>query len=173
MKTAELVRRLWAEDPSGDCECCVGNCDILFVAKEPAYYDGPLEVLARNPEEAPFYDVEGARLTGKGSKVQIHTYSISDMLFENPKFPVELDGIDNARWEPVIEDWRTEGLISEIEVAQAMRAHEEAKKQEVVPPLDDDYDYGRLDFFAENDGILGPLARAVRKIRDTIGAWRA
>lgn len=92
MKTSELIRRLQEADPSGDLEAAVGNHDILFVARTPAYYDGDLQVLVRDPAEAPHYNVVGARIVRSGDKVCIESHSIADALSENPDLPVEYVG---------------------------------------------------------------------------------
>ena len=103
MKTKELIRRLQEADPAGEEECVVGNHDIFFVENLPAYYDGRRQQLVRDPSKAPYYDVVGARITGTGRKVQIHTLSVADALENNPDMPVELDNADCyaakvARW---------------------------------------------------------------------------
>lgn len=92
MKTHELIRRLQEADPSGDLEVAVGNADILFVSREPAYYDGDLQVLVRDPAQAPFYNVVGAKVVRSGDKVQVHALSIADALMNDPDLPVEYIG---------------------------------------------------------------------------------
>lgn len=76
MKTRELIRLLQESDPSGELEACVGNVDICYVCREPAYYDGKLQVLE--------YDGEGRVVGGKyvreGSKVTLHVMSINDAI---------------------------------------------------------------------------------------------
>lgn len=90
MKTKELIRRLQEEDPTGEVECCVGNVDIHFVSSEPAYWDGPLQVLVRDPAKAPYYDIVGAKYVKSGSKIQIHCLSITDAIGNaDEHFPVE------------------------------------------------------------------------------------
>lgn len=105
MKTKELIRRLQEADPSGEVECCVGNLDILFVSKEPAYYDGRLQVLERDASKEPYYNVVGAKIVGSGAKMQIHTLSIEDALVDHPDMPVECDANASAYGEAV-ERWR-------------------------------------------------------------------
>lgn len=68
-----------AEDPSGEEEVCVGNCDIHFVESMPAYYDGALQVLERDPE-CKHYNIIGAKYKRSGRKIQIHVMSITDAI---------------------------------------------------------------------------------------------
>lgn len=88
MKTKKLIELLQKEDPTGEEEVSVGNQDIFFVAKEPAYYDGRQQVLIRDWDNK-YYNVIGAKYRSRGSKIVIHTHSIADALWENPDLPVD------------------------------------------------------------------------------------
>lgn len=88
MKTRILIALLQEKDPTGDLECAVGNHDILFVDRQPAYYDGPLQVLERD-QANPYYNVTGARVVRSGAKLSIVSHSITDALAENPELPVD------------------------------------------------------------------------------------
>lgn len=90
MKTKHLIRLLQEADPSGELECCVGNVDILDVSVEPAWYDGTLQVLRRDPAKEPYYNVVGADFirTGNAEKVVIDTHSIYDAIYQNAELPV-------------------------------------------------------------------------------------
>lgn len=79
MKTKELIRRLQEEDPSGEIEVCVGNVDIHFVERMPAYYDGSLQVLKRD-ENNKYYNIVGGKYVRNGEKVSIHILSITDAI---------------------------------------------------------------------------------------------
>ena len=57
MKTSELIRLLQEADPSGEVECCIDNHDIYSVELWPAFYDGALEILVRDPSLRPYYDI--------------------------------------------------------------------------------------------------------------------
>ena len=92
MKTKELIRQLMEADPTGEEECCVGNIDIHFVSKEPAYYDGTLQVLKRDPSKLPYYNIVGGEYVRSGFKVQIHTLSIVDIL-DDPEATLEYEKI--------------------------------------------------------------------------------
>lgn len=94
MKTKELIRRLQEADPTGELEACVGNADVFFVSTEPAYYDGCLQVLIRDPAKAPYYDVVGARYVSAGSKVKIVPLSITDLLWDDHDAFVDYSGME-------------------------------------------------------------------------------
>lgn len=51
MKTKKLIELLNQCDPSGELEVCLDNIDICSVGREPAYYDGALQVLIRNDKD--------------------------------------------------------------------------------------------------------------------------
>lgn len=87
MRTREVIRQLNEQDPSGELEVAVGNVDIFYIERLPAYYDGPLQVLKRSGK--PCYDVTGAEVRRSGHKVSIRTLSIGDALHENPDLLVE------------------------------------------------------------------------------------
>jgi hypothetical protein len=79
MKTKEVIRQLMEADPSGEEEVCVGNVDIHFIHAEPAYYDGALQVLTRNPD-CKYYNITGGKYRRTGMKVVIKTLSITDAI---------------------------------------------------------------------------------------------
>ena len=97
MKTNELIRQLQLADPGGELEACVDNIDIHFVSREPAYYDGKLEVLIRDPKEK-YYNICGAEFRREGYKIQIQTLSIRDALWENPDLPITGSHYDLEKW---------------------------------------------------------------------------
>lgn len=107
MKTKELIRLLQIEDPTGEAECCIDNADILCVERMPAYYDGRLEVLIRDPS-LPYYNVVGAKITGSGVKVNIHRHSIEDALYDDPDLPVTVEP-GGERYEIDVDEWREAG----------------------------------------------------------------
>lgn len=100
MKTKELIRQLMEEDPTGEEEVCVGNIDIHFVSSEPAYWDGSLQVLQRDPSKAPYYNIVGGKYKRSGVKIQIHTLSISDAIsnaHRDGEFLVDYSELDEQR----------------------------------------------------------------------------
>jgi len=102
MKTKELIRRLNEADPSGEIECCVGNADIYYVSKEPAYWDGCLQVLKRDPKkEGKQYSIIGAEIHSEGEKICLNTMNFSDVLLNHPDAPIEIKSTTD--W--VIEDY--------------------------------------------------------------------
>lgn len=100
MKTKELIRRLQEEDPSGEIEVCVGNVDIHFVERMPAYYDGSLQVLIRN-KNTKYYNIVGGKYVRSGDKVNIHTLSITDAISNacsvDSKFEVDYSELSEDR----------------------------------------------------------------------------
>jgi hypothetical protein len=119
VKTRELIRQLQEADPSGELECCVGNHDIHFVERWPAFYDGALQILVRDPNKSG-YNIVGGIVQCSGEKVQIHTLSLEDCLFEQLDFPIEIRGADETlrRYvEDRIEKWR-QNVKRELEAAR-------------------------------------------------------
>lgn len=109
MKTKELIKRLQEADPSGEVEVCVGNEDILFVAKAPAYYDGCFQVLKRDPSLEPYYNVCGVEIRGSGEKLVIHPHGLEWALVDNPEMPVSFDGeYSNKHWQDKVNSLREE-----------------------------------------------------------------
>ncbi len=93
MKSKHLIAAILEADPTGEAECCVGNCDIFSVHALPAYYDGCLQVLIRDPALAPYYDVVGGKYVGSGTKIQISTHSIHTAIFDHEDMPVTYEGM--------------------------------------------------------------------------------
>jgi hypothetical protein len=117
MKTRDLIAFLQKEDPDGDAECCVGNQDILFVEKQPAYYDGRLEVLER---DANGY-IKAGRVESNGFKVKIHTAGIEDIIYDNPELPVYINAGNynsNEEWANSVKKWRDDAVQIKAEIAQ-------------------------------------------------------
>ena len=125
MKTKELIRQLNEADPSGEEEVCVGNTDIHFADRWPAYYDGCLQVLKRD-ESNPCYNITGAEIRGEGVKVQIHTLSIKNAILEDPDMEVTFDGEPREWYVERIKEWRKEAKINE-ELCKAIREKHERK----------------------------------------------
>ena len=90
MKTKEVIKRLQKADPSGELECCVEGEDIYDIDNWPAYYDGRLQVLIRDPNIKEYYNVMGAKYVSTGNKIVITPLSIEDAIFEDPEIPVEI-----------------------------------------------------------------------------------
>lgn len=122
MKTKELIRRLHQMDPTGEAECCIDNADILDVQGMPAYWDGRLEVLIRDPSKTGItYDIVGAKVTPLGQKVKIVACPIEELVYGHPDVPIDLSELTDqsrAEWEPRIEEWREEGHRIEASLAK-------------------------------------------------------
>jgi hypothetical protein len=93
MKTKDLIAELQEADPSGELEVCVENVDIFAVATEPAYWDGRLQVLKRDPAKKPYFDVIGGKYVTSGHKVVISPMSITDVLWDNPDAEIDYGGL--------------------------------------------------------------------------------
>lgn len=96
MKTKVLIELLQKEDPSGEQEVCINNMDIHYVCSEPAYWDGPLQVLERD-EECEYYNIIGAKYRRSGVKVNITPLSISDAICNNTDLPVDYSELNEDR----------------------------------------------------------------------------
>lgn len=110
MKGKEVIRLLQEADPTGEIEVCVGNVDIFTIDKLPAYYDGKLQVLVRDPN-AKYYPIIGGKYVSSGWKVSITPMSITDALENDPEnFTVDYSG------------------LSERDQQAAKKGHEEARQ---------------------------------------------
>ncbi|MDA4132016.1 MAG: hypothetical protein OK454_02665 [Thaumarchaeota archaeon] len=89
MKGKELIRLLQEIDPTGEVEVSVGNIDIWDVHQEPAYWDGKLQLVVRDPAKAPYYDIVGGKYVVSGSKIVISTMSIADVLWSDPEAAID------------------------------------------------------------------------------------
>lgn len=113
MKTRELIALLQEEDPSGEMDCCIGNCDILDVITEPAYWDGCKQVLVRdNTKEC--YNVVGAKISSKGHKVVLTAWSVQDALRTDPTLPIEYDDFSEDNYKEFYEKERLKYVYSRI-----------------------------------------------------------
>ena len=109
MKTKELIKRLQEADPSGETDVCVGNEDILFVAREPGYYDGCFQVLDRDPAKEPYYNVVGVEIKAESDKIVIHPHGLSWVLIDHPEMPVKFDSeYAEKHWSDDVEKMREE-----------------------------------------------------------------
>lgn len=134
MKTKDLIKLLQEADPSGENEVCVGNADIHFVGPEPAYYDGCLQVLKRDPARAPYYDVCGAKYVGDGTKIVIHTLSISSAIFNDEDLPVEFDNMTEQQLE-----WYKKSVESRR--AETRQIHDEVEGESFVQHMKQRFQY--------------------------------
>lgn len=106
MKSKELIRRLQEQDPTGEVEVCVRGEDVHTVERIPAYYDGPFQVLIRDPEKAPYYNVVGMRFRrNTGEKVVVKTLGYASVVFMNPDATLDVSDLDQERQEEVRRTW--------------------------------------------------------------------
>lgn len=108
MKTKDLIAALQDADPSGEEQVSVGNQDIWYVNREPAYWDGCLQVFKRDPSKDGC-TIVGAEIRSQGVKIVINSASIDDLMLDFPDLPVTFDG-EYAREHYVerVEQWRKE-----------------------------------------------------------------
>lgn len=123
MKTRELIEWLQKEDPTGELEACVNNVPIYTVERQPAYYDGPLQMLIQDESKKPYYNIVGFKVTHKGQKVKLMTMDVGDCLIDNPDLPVDLTELADwmkERWEKRVEAKRNEYRQMDIETAMEL-----------------------------------------------------
>ena len=112
LKTRELVKQLQEADPTGELEVTVGKTDIHFLQTLPGYYDGYYEVLVRDENLIDCYNVVGAEIRGTGYHVCIETFSIQDMLHDDPSAPVTIIGSNPEPRQARVDEWRAAGRLS-------------------------------------------------------------
>jgi hypothetical protein len=154
MKTKDLIAELQEADPSGELECCVENIDIFTVTTEPAYWDGRLQVLKRDPAKKPYYDLVGGKYTSKGSKVVISPMSITDLLWDDPDAEIDYSEVGNPdsaeRYRKSDDATRQAGRDVELKVEMdAFHRWVKRHAEEIRPGGEDcrsaaDYAYGKL-----------------------------
>lgn len=94
MKVKELIQQLQELDPSGETEVSCGNHDIWTVEMLPAYYDGRLQLLIRDPEKTgECFDIIGAKYVSKGQKIKLTSMGVTDVLWDNPDAEIDYGGL--------------------------------------------------------------------------------
>ena len=151
MKTKDLIAELQEADPSGELEVCVENIDIFTVTTEPAYWDGRLQLLMRDPAKKPYFDVVGGRYVSSGHKVVISPMSITDVLWDNPEAEIDYGGLGANAERYRASDDKTRKASRDVELKVEMDAfHGWAKKQaDAIRPENSDRCRGASDSFYE------------------------
>lgn len=112
MKTRELIQALQEQDPSGECEVVAGATPIYFVERQPAWYDGHLEMLVHDEsKKGTSYSITGYKVTNRGNKVVLFRMGLDDVLCDDPDAPVDLSDLNDgarARWEEHVSKLREE-----------------------------------------------------------------
>lgn len=93
MKSKVLIAKILELDPTGEVECSIGNCDIYYLDRLPAYYDGRLQVLKYDESKAPYYNVIGGEYRSSGSKIALKELSFSDALRNDDKFEIDYSNL--------------------------------------------------------------------------------
>ena len=153
MKTKDLIKELQEADPSGELEVCVGNIDIWTVTVLPAYYDGKLQVLKRDPAlTGKCYDIIGGKYVSGGSKVVLEPMSITDVLWDNPEAEIDYGFLGAAAGSYKTTDDATRQASRDVELKVEMDAFYrwvKSKTEEIRPAGEDcrraaDYSYEKL-----------------------------
>jgi hypothetical protein len=101
--TSELIAALREADPNGTTPVCIGNADVYFVQRLPAYHDGRLQQLIHDESKrGKAWSIVGAKIIASGEKVDIVALSIRDVLVDMPDLPIESGDAET------IERWRAE-----------------------------------------------------------------
>ena len=119
MKSKELIKQLQELDPLGEIEVCVGNEDIYFAERLPAYYDGRLQVLILDEKKKPYYHIDGLKITGKGDKIKLHTVSLEDILWHNKNAVIdtsELSARSQKEYQDAVDEIKAEIIKHENEM---------------------------------------------------------
>jgi hypothetical protein len=161
VKTKDLIKELQEADPTGELEVCVNNVDIFTVTPEPAYWDGKLQVLKRDPALKPYYDVVGAKYVTSGCKINIDPMSITDLLWSEPEAEIDYSDIpehSRARYEE--SDNKTRQAARNVERKVAMDAfYRWVKKQtEEIRPGGEDCRHSADYFFEKHLTPYDPIA---------------
>lgn len=99
----------------------------FFAELLPGYYDGPYEVLVRDPSKAPYYDVVGGIISRRGEKIRLVTLPLVDALYGSPDLPIQFDTERPEDFEPMVERWREEARQEMAEAKERMLAIRSAK----------------------------------------------
>lgn len=106
MKTKELIRILQELDPSGEVEVNAGGGDIYSAETLPAYWDGALNVLIRDPSKSPYYDVIGMEEIRGGDKIRLNIMSLDDVIFDDEDDKGIYKGSEN--FQKMVEHYRNQ-----------------------------------------------------------------
>ena len=106
MKTKELIKILNEIDPEGETEVVIENESAFFAYKEPAYYDGIMELILKNENG----EIIGGKYSSKGSKISLRPYGIMSAIYDFPELSVEYDIANSKKeeYKKMVEQWRIE-----------------------------------------------------------------
>ncbi len=176
MKTRELIRQLQEIDPTGEIEVCIGNADIWYLETKPAYWDGCLQVLKRDPDKAPYYDICGGEFRGGGTKIDIRSLSIYDAVSSNTDLPVEFDGsYAMKKYEKLIEKEREicEESNEDCEKRTFMRYVEQrfGDNSDLDTMVVDDYEPMASEFYDKHLSYKNELLPGQKEERNGYVVW--
>jgi hypothetical protein len=149
MKTKQVIALLQKADPEGELEVCCGNVDISYIGRDPAYWDGTLQVLVRNEKGR----VIGGKYKREGHKVQIHLLPFSTLLWDNEKAVMDYSELDEGRqkeYKENHENIRKAAMACDHELE--FEHFSKHIKERALKLMDDEGDLDNVikDFFTEN-----------------------
>lgn len=170
MKTKKLIQLLQEADPTGELECCVGTTtDIRYVDVLPAYYDGRLQVLKVNEKN----QVIGAKYVREGSKVCIHTLSISDAVIDCELSEEDIDYSQLSKEEVTkkahkeLRDWYMQ-MCTELEM-ENFQAWAKDRAEKLTEDIENIKDLAFEAFkkfgLSRDDKIVVPLGKSYNETR--------
>ena len=160
-------------DPTGEEECCVNNHDIHFVSIDPAYWDGKLQVLNRDPNNK-YYNIIGAKYVTSGYKVCINTLSIENAICNDPDLPIDYSecGSEETAQNYKENDDKTRQKIKDISKQIELKLFCEwaTNKANEMTGSKEDLVFAATEFFNENlspnDPIPKEIIETTTKTRD-------
>lgn len=109
MKTKDLIKLLQETDPSGELQCSINGVDIYFAQIKPGYWDGVYQVIIKDEDKKNQCNIVGMEYRSDGDKLCIETYSIKDVMLDDPNIPVKvIDVFCNKKMQKTVNKWRKE-----------------------------------------------------------------
>lgn len=158
MKVKELIKQLMDADPTGNEEVVVNNIDIHFVEELPGYYDGAYQILHRDESKKDCWNITGGEYRRSGSKIQIHTLAISDILDRDVQIDYSKIGNKALEKKYFEADEKTRQQYKNIHIDCEWSNFKEWLKEKASEISGDPMDYiVARDFFDENIDPNCPL----------------
>lgn len=150
MKTKDVIAMLQKADPTGEVDVCVGNVDISYIGRLPAYYDGSQQVLILNEKGR----VIGGKYKREGNKVQIHLLPFSTLLWDHVDIEIDYSELDEGRKQEYKENHdniRKAAMNCDKELEfEFFSKHIKERASKIVDDDTFDLDAAIKDFFTEN-----------------------
>ncbi len=121
MNSKELIKQLLLHDPEGNAEVVIDGNPINFVqGVEPYYYDGRPCFVKRDDKSNKIIAAGYNNKVYENGKLVITTFSLEDLLFDDPEFPIDLSGCSsNPILSPMekIKKWKEQGRSLQKEMS--------------------------------------------------------